>query len=49
MPIFISHDYSVFNNEAKMWRQGAIVDSMLNKNTLGVKNVRGQSEATMVI
>ena len=25
------------------------VNTMLNKNTLGVKKVRGQSEATMVI
>ena len=25
------------------------VEAMLNKNTLGVKKVRGQSEATMVI
>ena len=26
-----------------------VEDNMLNKNTLGVKKVRGQSEATMVI
>ena len=25
------------------------VNEMLNKNTLGVKKVRGQSEATMII
>ena len=28
MPFFSSHDYSVLNNEAKMWCQAAIVDSI---------------------
>ena len=37
---------------AKIWQSVQHyfqVDNMLNKNTLGVKKVRGQSEVTMVI
>ena len=33
----------------KSKKTGYLVKCMLNKNTLGVKKVRGQSEATMVI
>ena len=39
----LTHLYTVFNTDIDT------VKSMLNKNSLAIKKVRGQSEATMVI